>query len=264
MKTISAELIESLKTLGLTEYEAKVYSALVLFERTEVKQIYEYLDAPKPSVYQSLKTLMDKGLVQVVNAKPAVYRATPPKIALKHMTEIHKNAETIALKELEELEQSRVEDESPDVLWTLYGTESIEHNMEELLGKVKGSVRLILPDHYLDYLELLRDRDVEVNLIAFGKDSSLAEKYGLRHATVHDALKVDLSDFASIAQYFSRLPVPPENFTKFIMILVDDSEFMYIPPLPGKTKTGLTSMNPMIVALIGIIFGAIWDHSPEV
>ncbi len=75
MKTISNKLVESLKTLGLTEYEAKVYSALVLFERTEVKQVYEFLDAPKPSVYQSLKTLTDKGLVQVVNAKPAIYRA---------------------------------------------------------------------------------------------------------------------------------------------------------------------------------------------
>jgi len=40
MISISNGLVESLKTLGLTEYEAKVYSALVLFDRAEVKQIY--------------------------------------------------------------------------------------------------------------------------------------------------------------------------------------------------------------------------------
>src|SRR5512144_1989239 len=104
MRQISNELVESLKTLGLTEYEAKVYSALVLFDKTEVKQIYEYLDAPKPSVYQSLKTLMDKGLVQVISAKPAVYRAMPPAIAIEHMAEVHRKAEESALIELEELE----------------------------------------------------------------------------------------------------------------------------------------------------------------
>ncbi len=103
---ISATLIESLKTLGLTEYEAKVYSGLVQFDQAEVKQIYEYLEIPKPSVYQSLKTLTDKGLVQIVSSRPAIYRATPPKIALRHMTDVHRKAEDDAMLELEELEKS--------------------------------------------------------------------------------------------------------------------------------------------------------------
>ena len=92
MSELSIELIESLKTMGLAEYEAKVYSTLVLFERAEVKRIYEYLNIPKPSVYQSLKGLMDKGLVMMVSSKPAIYKAVTPKIALRSLIRIHEDA----------------------------------------------------------------------------------------------------------------------------------------------------------------------------
>ena len=96
MTEISNNLVESLKIMGLTEYEAKVYSVLVLFDRAEAKKIYEYLGMPKPSVYQSLKGLMDKGLVMLVSSKPAIYRAVSPKIAIKHLSEVHENAKKTA------------------------------------------------------------------------------------------------------------------------------------------------------------------------
>ena len=160
MKPISNSLVESLKTLGLTEYEAKVYSALVLFDRTEVKQIYEYLDAPKPSVYQSLKTLTDKGLVQVVNAKPAIYRATPAEDRHQaHGRGSPEDGRDRARRAGRAGKQQGRARAGPDIVWTLYGTENVEHTMEELLGKAKRSVKLVLPDAYLGYLETLKGRD---------------------------------------------------------------------------------------------------------
>jgi predicted DNA-binding transcriptional regulator len=264
MKSISNTLVESLKTLGLTEYEAKVYSALVLFDRTEVKQIYEYLDAPKPSVYQSLKTLTDKGLVQVVNAKPAIYRALPPKIALKHMTEIHRRAEDMALLELDKLERSRVEREPLDVLWTLYGEESIDHSVEDLLSKAKRSVKLLLPDDYLDYLEMLRGRDIAASIIVYGDDTTIPGRYGLVNAVIHDVTRLDITDFISLAKYFTQLPIDGDQLRQFLIIMVDDEEFIYIPPIPSATRTGLTSRNPFILSIGNIIFGAAWEHTPRI
>ncbi len=264
MKTIPIDLIEALKTLGLTEYEAKVYSALVLFDRTEVKQIYEFLDAPKPSVYQSLKTLTDKGLVQVVNAKPAIYRAMPPKIAVKHMAEIHRKAEDTALLELESLENSRVEQEGPDIIWTLYGVENIEHTIEEMLGNAKRTAKLILPDGYLGYLEILKGRDVDIELIMFGFDPAIPEKYGREYLTVRDAFGLDIKDLAPLLKNFSRLPVQPENLARIIMVLVDDEEFLYIPPVPGMTMSGLTSRNPFVSSLADMVFKTLWERMPLV
>lgn len=262
MMQLSNELVESLKTLGLTEYEAKVYAALVLFGMTEVKQVYEYLNAPKPSVYQSLKTLMDKGLVQVVSAKPAIYKATPPEIAIRHMTEIHRKAEAAALQELEELEQHRVEQQLPDVLWTLYGDENIEHTIEELLGKVQNSVKFILPDTHLRYLEMLRDRDVSVELITFGTDTSLPERYGLKHLIMRDALGLDATDLIPLVKN-ARLPqIPPDNWTKFLFVMIDDEEFVYIPPFPAQTRSGMTSRNPFVIALATLLLDVFSERMP--
>ena len=168
MSEISTNLIESLKTMGLAEYEAKVYSTLVLFERAEVKRIYEYLNVPKPSVYQSLKSLMDKGLVMRVSSKPAIYRAVPPKIALRSLIEVHKNAEKSALEELENLEKSNLESEDSEIIWTLFGENNVEHSMEELMLKAQKSLKLILPVEYMNFLSFTSGKDLKIQLLMFG------------------------------------------------------------------------------------------------
>jgi|SRR5271157_783368 len=259
MNSISSGLVESLKTLGLTEYEAKVYSALVLFDRAEVKQIYEYLDAPKPSVYQSLRSLTDKGLVQVVSSKPAIYRATPTKIAIKHMAEVHEKAEETALQELDKLEKSRMESDYPDVLWTLYGDENVEHKLEELLGKARKSVKAILPHDFLRYLEILRDKDIEVDMLVF--DDISASQYGLKQAHVHNAHSLDLKDLAPILKYIKQLSLPADRIDQFIMVYIDDEEFMYIPPLPASVRSGFTTRNPFVLSLCSIVFSIFWDRT---
>lgn len=259
MNSISSGLVESLKTLGLTEYEAKVYSALVLFDRAEVKQIYEYLDAPKPSVYQSLRSLTEKGLVQVVSAKPAIYRATPTKIAIKHMIEVHEKAEKTALQELDKLEKSRVESDYPDVLWTLYGDENVEHKLEELLGKARKSVKVILPHEFLKYLEILRDKDIEVDMLVF-EDVS-ASHYGLKNARIHNAYSLDLKDLGPVLKYLRQLNFPAEGIDQFIMVYIDDEEFMYIPPLPASVRSGFTTRNPFGLSLCSIVFSIFWDRT---
>jgi sugar-specific transcriptional regulator TrmB len=264
MNDIDEALIESLKTMGLTEYEAKVYSALVLFDRTEVKQVYEYLNIPKPSVYQSLKKLTDKGLVQVVNAKPAIYRPIPPEIVIKHMTGIYQEAEKNALSLLEKLENKRMETENPDVIWTLFGKENVEHSIEEMMGKARKSMKLVLPLEYQRYLKLVRGRNVKIELLTFTPDASIAQHYNLGDITVHNANGLDLEDFGVLSNYIMYLPVPPEQLAHLILVLVDDAEFMYIPPIPGNIQSGITSRNFFTVRFINLIFDTFFEHTPSI
>lgn len=262
MSDISGGLIESLKTLGLTEYEAKVYSALVMYDRAEVKQVYEYLDAPKPSVYQSLRSLTDKGLVQVVSSKPAIYRATPPKIAVRHMTDAHRKAGDRARRELEALAKSRAEGDYPDVLWTLYGEENIEHKMEELLDRAQRSMTMVLPQDHLHYLDTLRGRDIPVQLLVFGSGAKAeAEACGLPGLQARDAFTIDMSDMQMLLKYFASFPLPPDRIDRFLLVGIDGEEFMYIPPIPGPVPSGITSRNQFVLALIDTIFRILWDRT---
>ncbi len=59
---------------------------------------------------------MDKGLVMMVSSKPAIYKAVPPRIALKSLIRIHENAKKIALKELESIEKSNIEIEDSYII----------------------------------------------------------------------------------------------------------------------------------------------------
>jgi sugar-specific transcriptional regulator TrmB len=264
MSELSIELIESLKTMGLAEYEAKVYSTLVLSERAAVKRMYEYLNMPKPSVYQSLKGLMDKGLVMMVSSKPAIYKAVQPRIALRSLIRIHEDAKKIALNELESIEKSNIQIEDPYIIWTLFGENNVEHSMEELMSKAKKSMKLILPEEYLNYLSFASNKDLKIELIMFGKDSSLENHYKLKNLTVHDGYEIDFTEFGDLYKYLNKLPLPPEQYSKYIFIHIDDNEFMYVPPYPEDTKPGITSKNPYLVRVMSIIFDAVFEHTSEV
>jgi hypothetical protein len=207
---------------------------------------------------------MDKGLVMLVSSKPAIYRAIPPKIALKHLLEVHKNAEENALLELEHLEKSSIETESHDIIWTLFGENNVKYSMEELIYKAKKSMKIVLPAKYMHLLSLIKGKDIEIKMLMFGKDSSIAKRYGLKNLTVHDAYGMDISDFGVIGKYFKDFPMTPEQISGLILVSIDDKEFVYIPPFPGKTRSGITSRNLHFIGLLNIAFSIIWDHTPEV
>ena len=57
MRTISASLVKALNDLGLSNYEASVYAALVLYDNAEAKEIIDFLSISKPSVYEALDHL---------------------------------------------------------------------------------------------------------------------------------------------------------------------------------------------------------------
>lgn len=262
MNEISNKLIESLKIMGLAEYEAKVYATLVLFGRSEVKRIYEYLNVPKPSVYQSLKSLMNKGLVTMVSSRPAIYRAIPPEIALKHLIGIQVDAEKNALQELAKLENSSNEIEDINIIWTLFGENNVEHTMEELMIKARKSIKLALPTEYLNYLSFCK-KDLEIELLVFTEDVSNVRDYNFSNITVHDGLEIDFSGFGDLYDYLVQIALPNKQYTKTIFIYIDDEELMYVPPYPEKTKPGITSKNPYLARLVNTIFGLIYEKTPE-
>lgn len=115
----------------------------------------------------------------------------------------------------------------------------------------------------LDYLDVLNGKDVAVDMIAFGADASIPAKYGLKNARMHDILGLNTEDLKPLLMY---LPAwfPPEDVSRLILVLRDYEEFLYIPPIPATTPSGLTSKNPFIIALAGMLFSIIWDRTPPI
>jgi len=77
-------LISALKKLGLTEYEARVYIAVVELGEVEASEIARRSGVPRTRIYDVLAKLENSGLIQkIMGSRPAVYAAIPPKKALE-------------------------------------------------------------------------------------------------------------------------------------------------------------------------------------
>lgn len=69
---------EHLVQLGLKEYEARVYIALVGLGEANVRRVHEVSGIPRPRVYDVLNALDRKGFVEIRQESPLLYRAVPP------------------------------------------------------------------------------------------------------------------------------------------------------------------------------------------
>ena len=90
---------QELKELGLSEYESKVYIALVREGTLTGIKASKASGVPQGKIYYILHGLAEKGFVTIMNAKPKLFRAIDPEIALKqyikskkeHLEELEKN-----------------------------------------------------------------------------------------------------------------------------------------------------------------------------
>jgi len=103
MESIPASLVKRLNDLGLSNYEAVVYAALVLYDNAEAKDIIEYLSISKPSVYEALDRLAERGLAVKRVSKPARYSAVSPEVAIDLLMGNHRKAADQALVALKKL-----------------------------------------------------------------------------------------------------------------------------------------------------------------
>lgn len=77
MTAISNELVDTLKAFGLTEYEAKVYLALLRRGLSTAREVAEASGVPRPKVYETLERLVSASLTVVHTSDPLSYVPLP-------------------------------------------------------------------------------------------------------------------------------------------------------------------------------------------
>lgn len=80
INSMTEEIIDTLESIGLSQNEAKVYFALVKTGTATATEIAKESKLHRPNVYDSLKSLMEKGLVShITEEKKTLFRAADPK-----------------------------------------------------------------------------------------------------------------------------------------------------------------------------------------
>jgi len=168
---VEGGLLNPLKKLGLTEYEAKAYQALTELGEAEALEISRRSGVPRTRIYDILSRLEAQGLIQrIKGARPALYSPLPPQKALKALRDELVGDLDRALEKVQEIYENR----SPMALkevWLLRGAQTYSAAME-LLKEAEKSVlvrMVFLPPQILEEIwSNLREasrRGVEIYLI---------------------------------------------------------------------------------------------------
>ena len=139
------EIIEVLKSLGLSEYESKTYYSLVLLGPSRAGELSKQSLVPQSKIYETLEGLIDKQLVEVLDGRPRDYKAVSPENALKNLVgEREKKLVDLKtrLKEVSGYLKPEKPDEVSGGIWTIKGRKFIEffNRASDMIGKSRKYV----------------------------------------------------------------------------------------------------------------------------
>ena len=162
MTSINTDLIQLLKKLGLNSYEAKIYAALVLLGSSTAGEVAKLALVPETSAYRVLDSLVEKGWVNVVHGRPAVYHAVNPELIKGRIIHEIENG----FKKLKEMYQKAAKKEKPEIIYTIHGKERVLSKIKEVLSKAKSFVFISSPSESLkEVLQHVKPDKVTLRII---------------------------------------------------------------------------------------------------
>lgn len=170
-RTNQEQSIELLQELGLKEYEARCFVALCRLPSGTAKQISEISEVPRTRIYDAIRVLEARGLVEVQHASPKRFRAVSVDEAARTLRDEFADRTDALLGELQDLDPATPEEDEADVtheVWALSGSTAIENRTEELLADATEEIVFVvgredaLTPELVDVLADKLDRGVDV------------------------------------------------------------------------------------------------------
>lgn len=225
------QAIELLQQLGLKEYEAKCFVALTRRQTGTAKDISETSDVPRTRVYDAVRVLESKGLVETQHSNPQVFRAVSIDEAVMTLqNEYIERASTLrtTLRSLEPTDEEESQDVTHDV-WALAGDQGITCRTRQLIDGADEEIIIVIghssvfTDTLADRLQEATDRGVDVII------GTVSEE--LRE-TVEASLP-DIKVFVSGLEWLSHSAFPDDK-TEISRLLLADREAILVSSFVGN------------------------------
>ncbi|RLM34906.1 TrmB family transcriptional regulator [Haloarcula sp. Atlit-120R] len=224
-----------LQQLGLKEYEAKSFVALARRQRGTAKDISETSEVPRTRVYDAIRVLESKGLVETQHSNPQVFRAVSIDEAVNTLqSKYAERTESLrsALSGLDPADEGDSTEATHEV-WSISGNRGITSRTRQLIEGATEELLLVVghksifTDQLAEQLQSAQERGV--NVIIGTVDEEL-------QATVQDALS-SVKVFVSELDWLSRSPLPGDD-TEISRLLLADREAILVSSF---TETGADS-----------------------
>ncbi len=132
---------EVLGKVGLTQYEARAYIALVARGLGDAASLATAAGIPRTSAYKVLESLAQKGYAKPTGGKPILFRPTPP----LDVAETLKGAIQEVFEKLAMLHRVVAEHGEPQLVYLLSGREKVLQKIGELLDQSTSTFILTTP-----------------------------------------------------------------------------------------------------------------------
>ena len=138
-------LIDSLRNLGLTEYEAKVFVALTRHGSGTATDIHMFSGIPRPAVYGVLKKLAERGIIEVQHTKPMRYKCMSPEEAIEKIKKDFEQETEVVLEKLEDIYSSEENVLQEEVVWTINGLKNVTDRIIQVICSARSEIIVETP-----------------------------------------------------------------------------------------------------------------------
>ena len=174
------EAIEQLQQLGLKEYEARCFVGLSRLSSGTAKKLSEITDVPRTRVYDAIRVLETKGLVEIHHSSPQRFRAVSIEEAIEtlraqyddRLDRVHR-----ALEDIDPVESGG--DGTVQEVWSMNGSDAIANRTADLIDEANDEVVLVIGHESIlseGLLETLAGVDSEVDLFVGTVTDDLGER----------------------------------------------------------------------------------------
>jgi hypothetical protein len=261
MTPATAHLVQ----LGLKEYEAKIYVALVGLGEANARRIHEASGVPRPRVYDVLEGLAARGFIEVREGSPLTYSAVGPEMVVSHLKRDFETAAHESMEALEGLSLDAQRDSSP--IWYVRSDWTIRRYFERVVEGVERELVILCfdPGTLKGFLgpinRIAGDRTVKI-LFPRGLASGITPGEGV---ACYEAGTLRNFFGLNIFEKVFSTPISREGavFRLECILLADDRESMLIYTLDGNRMAVIITL-PFITSVQSQLFGQMIARAREV
>jgi sugar-specific transcriptional regulator TrmB len=255
--------VAALRRLGLTEYECRLYLALVKMGAVKASEVSFFGQVPRTKAYGAIADLKQKGLVRVIPGKPEIYEAASPNEVLMplvkkralEITDSQSVIEDLAISHESNKYVKRDTPKTSDESWHLEGRQGVYNKLNEVMNEATKSI-----NYSTSAVGLIRAYKAHAEAFERARKQGATVRVLSPITSANSSIATELSEIADIKNN-------PEAFP--FCVSVDSKHFIVIDSRPEDASTdrgydeALWTTNKLVVELFEQLFDRIWKSIPS-
>ena len=229
------EIVDALRKLGFSDYESRVYATLAMKGEATASEIHRLSGVPRNKVYEVLRSLEEKGLIESLRSSPTVFKAINPENVLESYRDEFLDAFEKAIEKIREAEEAAVQ----HPVWCVRGVQGVKNRAKAVVQAGRDVILITSRREFVEMVLKVKRPD-EVTVI-----TDKAEKFsdlGVKVLEIKD-------EFSGI---FREATIDGVNY-RFELLVISGYESLGVYRA-GDEILGVSIKLPIIILFQKMIF----------